>query len=413
MKAPPPTPVNQRECHLLLKDVQAKIPKLCTKTAQTNHDFLTRRVDFECGGDDDKADRIRVMIQKAEDLRAVCKKIRNFVKPGQSSGLQTVLVPVDHHDPKTATVWKTIDDPQQVVAVLQARNQKHFRQAEGTPFTTREFGKIPFDGSGPVADAVLDGTYKSSDPVVQLLLDELFRPANNVLPRIADLLSAVTDRFKKWGKTTSVSPFSKRYLTQYISLIRIIREPSKHQDTPPILPPAAQALASIAKELLQLHVSLLQLGIQHKHSYSRWQRVANLMLEKDFGIPKIHRLRIIHLYEADLNLLMGIYFARVLVRHIESNHRFNDGCYGNRAGLSAHEPVFVEELQNTICYLSRTNRLDQDNDATACYDRIPPNLANLVSGSNDMDQDLCTIHGATLDDMSYHLLTALGISEEA
>jgi hypothetical protein len=96
------------------------------------------------------------------------------------------------------------------------------------------------------------------------------------------------------------------------------------------------------------------------------------MLEKDFGIPKIHRLWIIHLYEADLNLLMGIYFARVLVRHIESNNGFNDGCYGNRAGCSAHEPVLVEELQNTICYLSRTNRLDQDNDATSCYDRKFP-----------------------------------------
>jgi hypothetical protein len=87
--------------------------------------------------------------------------------------------------------------------------------------------------------------------------------------------------------------------------------------------------------------------------------------------------------------------------------------YGNRAGLSAHEPVFVEELQNTMCYLSRTNRVDPDNDATACYDRIPPNLANLASRSNGMDQALRTVHGETLDGMSYHLLTALGISEEA
>jgi hypothetical protein len=110
---------------------------------------------------------------------------------------------------------------------------------------------------------------------------------------------------------------------------------------------------------------------------------------------------------------MRIYFAQTLVRHIESTNSFNDGCYGNHAGLSAHGPVFVEELQNSICYLSRTNRLDQDNDVTACYDRIPPNLANLASRSNGMSQDLCTIHGTTLDDMSYHLLTVLGISEEA
>jgi hypothetical protein len=52
--------------------------------------------------------------------------------------------------------------------------KKHFRQAAGTPFTTGEFQSIPFDGSGPVADAVLAGSsYKSADPVVQLLLDEL------------------------------------------------------------------------------------------------------------------------------------------------------------------------------------------------------------------------------------------------
>jgi hypothetical protein len=409
----PPSPADQRTCHVMLKDVQTKIRKLQTEAVQTRCAFLTRRVDFECGGDSDKADRIRAMIQKAEDLRAVCKKIRHIVKPSHFSGIQTVLVPVDNIYPKRATVWKTIDDPNQVVSVLQARNKKHFRQATSTPLTTGEFHSIPFDGSGPVADAVLEGSYKSSDPVVQLLLDERVRPANNAHPPIADLLTAVTDRLKKWDETTSVSPFSKRYLTQYISLIRIIREPSKNQDAPAAPPLDAQALATTAKDLLQLHVNLLQLAIQHKHSCTRWQRVANLMLEKDLGIPKIHRLRINHLYEADLNLLIGIYFARTLVRHIESNHKFNEGCYGNRAGLSAHKPVLVQELQNTICYLSITNRVDQDNDATACYDIVPPNLANLTSRSNDMDQALCTIHGATLDGMSYHLLTTLGISKEA
>jgi hypothetical protein len=279
----PPPPSDQQECHLLLKDVQTKIRKLRKEAAQKRRDFLTCRVTFECDGDEEKAERIRTMIQKAEDLRAVCQKIRHVVKPGHSAGLLTVLVPVDHDDPKKATVWKTIDDPKQVVAVLQARNQKHFRQAERTPFTTGEFAEIPFDGSGPVADSVLDGTYKSSDPVVQMLLYELVRPENNALPSIKDLLTAAAERFKTWDETTSVSPFSKRYLTQYISLIRIICFPSKNQDAPPNRSPDAQALASIAKELLQLHVNLLQLAIQHKHLFSRWQRVANLMLEKDHG----------------------------------------------------------------------------------------------------------------------------------
>jgi hypothetical protein len=104
------TPEDQRACHLRLKEVQAKIRKLRTEAAQKRREFLARRVHFECGGDEEKSDRICAMIQKTEDLREVCRKIRHIVNPGQESGLQTVLVPVDNPDPKKATIWKTIDD---------------------------------------------------------------------------------------------------------------------------------------------------------------------------------------------------------------------------------------------------------------------------------------------------------------
>jgi hypothetical protein len=131
MQAVPTTPEDQRACHLRLKEVQAKIPKLRTEAAQKRREFLACRVNFECGGDEEKSDRIRAMIQKAEDLREVCRKIQHIVKPGQASGLQTVLVPVDNPDPNKATVWKTIDDPQKVAAVLQERNKNIFAKPQG------------------------------------------------------------------------------------------------------------------------------------------------------------------------------------------------------------------------------------------------------------------------------------------
>jgi hypothetical protein len=349
------------------------------------------------------AAKVRAPILKAEDLKTVCTKIHHVVSPQQSAGLNSVLIPVDNIDPKKAVVWKKIDDPREVVSIIQARNKQHFRQAENTPFTTGEFKDIPFNGTGPLGDSILAGTYQSPDPIVQMLLDELVCPIAQEIPPIGDMLTAVKDRFKKWKESTSVSPFSQRYLTQYIALITAMREPHKNKPAS-LLPPTAAALAATATELLSLHVRLLQLAVQHQHSYSCWQKVANLMLEKDFGIPKIHRLRIIHLYEADLNLLLGIYFARTLVAHIEDHNWFNIGCYGNRLGLSAHEPVLVEELQNYICYLSQTNKVDNDFDATTCYDRIPPNLANATSRSNGMSAYVCTVHGETLENMLYSLL---------
>jgi hypothetical protein len=103
------------------------------------------------------------------------------------------------------------------------------------------------------------------------------------------------------------------------------------------------------------------------------------MIEKEPGNPKIHRLCGIHLYEADDNLLLGVFWARKLVPQAEMHRLFNKSCYGGRPGMSAVDPVLLEELQVSIAYLSRTNQATFHNDATSCYDCIITTLANLVA----------------------------------
>jgi hypothetical protein len=81
------------------------------------------------------------------------------------------------------------------------------------------------------------------------------------------------------------------------------------------------------------------------------------MIEKEPGNPRIHQLRVIHLYEADYNMILGIFWSRKLVRQAEEKRLFNIGCYSSRPGLSAVDPVLLEELQVSISYLSRTNQV--------------------------------------------------------
>jgi hypothetical protein len=53
---------------------------------------------------------------------------------------------------------------------------------------------------------------------------------------------------------------------------------------------------------------MLQTAYDNEHVYKRWEYILTCMLGKDIGIPRIHRLRVIHLYECDLNLLFSIFF---------------------------------------------------------------------------------------------------------
>ena len=134
------------------------------------------------------------------------------------------------------------------------------------------------------------------------------------------------------------------------------------------------------------------------------------MLLKDPGDPKIHRLRVIHLYEADYNLILGIKWRQAL-HHAEDAHLLNPGLYGSRAGRSAHEPVLLEILQNDLYRLTMKTGINKDLDAASCYDRILACLASLSSRGYGLHSNVAFVCATTLEHASFRLKTTLGISE--
>lgn len=102
------------------------------------------------------------------------------------------------------------------------------------------------------------------------------------------------------------------------------------------------------------------------------------MLQKEPGNPRVHRLRIIHLYEADYNLLLAVKW-RQAIHHAEDNNLLNEGLYGSRPGRSAHEPALIEVLQHEIYRMSMKPGINFDLDATSCYDRILACMASMCS----------------------------------
>jgi hypothetical protein len=135
-------------------------------------------------------------------------------------------------------------------------------------------------------------------------------------------------------------------------------------------------------------------------------------LLKEEGNFKIHRTRIIHIYEADYNLILGVKWRQALFKAEESN-LLNLGQFGSRPNKTAYDPVFVELLQTEISVLSRRSLTQTNYDATSCYDRIIPNLAALASQKFGVPSSVVLVNTTTLREAQYKLRTELGMSEDS
>jgi hypothetical protein len=305
LTVPLPAPRNQEEAQTLLRAAQQNVRTLNKKASELRISYLEEQAQLLDANNDVKAAEIRRRILKAEELTRMFKKLRSYLRPNLHSSLSHVLVPSDGKPPKQAKTWKRVSEPAVVEATILSRNETHFGQGHGTPFTEGQLGTIPFNGTGSLADSILAGNATTPNPVTQLVLDALKKPDG--VPDIPNniTLEEFVSKFNNWKETTSTSPITKRHLGHYKSLIRIID--GEKADTPP------DPIILRAKRILQAHYQLLRYATSHGVSLRRWRKVVTSMIEKEPGNPRIHRLRVIHLYEADYNLLLGIFWARKLV----------------------------------------------------------------------------------------------------
>lgn len=110
-----------------------------------------------------------------------------------------------------------------------------------------------------------------------------------------------------WNESTTTSP-SGRHLGHYKCILTILDNETD----------------DLAEEIMLLHHRMLQVAQLRKKPYERWKTEVEVMLEKDKGEPKIHRLRIICLYKADYNLFLKIMWAHRLIKHAEKHQLLGD-----------------------------------------------------------------------------------------
>jgi Reverse transcriptase (RNA-dependent DNA polymerase) len=136
------------------------------------------------------------------------------------------------------------------------------------------------------------------------------------------------------------------------------------------------------------------------------------MIEKIVGNPLIEKLRVIHLFEADYNLLLKIVWARKGVWNAHYNQLLNKGQAGSRPGKRAIDVVINKELKYQYARFTRTNLGTIDNDAKSCYDRIICSVAMLISQYYGIPWNFCNMQAENLRKTKFHIRTANGDSNE-
>jgi hypothetical protein len=272
-------------------------------------------------------------------------------KPCPTVGISLLRIPFSGPlQPDQSRPGMIVTEPSAIEDHILCRNSQHFSQAESTDFAQQPLKSVfNWQGTGRTIERVLNNQYETNNDGT---LYDISSTANKILKvcycRLPAIIPELTlpnmkQAYKRWNENTSTSP-SGRHLGHYHALLK-----------PDGLNPDSDefvALATSREEIWKLHHILFDYGIRNAHCFSRWKDVVNAMIEKEPGNPWIHRLRVIHLYKNDYNLLLGSQY-RVANHRVEDAEAINDGNFGARTARSSLDPVGIKILQYEYSRLLR------------------------------------------------------------
>jgi hypothetical protein len=144
----------------------------------------------------------------------------------------------------------------------------------------------------------------------------------------------------------------------------------------------------------------------------RWLAASSVCLEKETGNPQTDKIRIIHLYEADLNLVWKLLWGSRLVQQAEKLQQYPDAQYGSRPGRNSIDAVLCKILCYEFTRVSRSNMGLLDNDAMANYDRIICSLSSIACQRLGMPSVVEHLHNEILLHLRYNIKTGFGTSSD-
>jgi len=182
--------------------------------------------------------------------------VRQILKP-RSTGITHLLLP----NPEDPDQWQHVNDRATMEMLLLQHSQNHFKQADGTPFTSEPLQSLLLpDGLTPFGQQIYNREPIDPNlpipPGARLLLEHRY----NKLPqlRAADHnldFDSLMKGFQKWPERTATSP-SGRHLGVYKSLLK-----DQHHEK------QGEPITTKGIDIMREIFWLLVLALKHTHTF--------------------------------------------------------------------------------------------------------------------------------------------------
>lgn len=167
------------------------------------------------------------------------------------------------------------------------------------------------------------------------------------------------------------------------------------------------------KQILNIHRIMLMIPFQTALVPTRWKKTVQTMLEKDPGHPWIHRLRIIELFDSQVNAGFQLFIGRKMVWSAVERRKLHSSSFGSTPGKMASSALLQKILSVDQMRLERRAGGLFDCDATGCYDRILPPVASLHLQALGLHYSIATMLARLMFVMKRYVKTKQGISRQS
>ena len=170
------------------------------------------------------------------------------------------------------------------------------------------------------------------DYATKMFLNTMLKQQNGKLGPKYITYQDMISKFHKWPERTTTSP-SNLHLGHW-KVLTTEYKVDESQDE----------FNHKQRAIMQLHIDLINYCLKWGYSLERWQKIVTCMIFKEPGNIKIHRLRVIHIYEADLSAVLGIKW-RHLTHELLKRKFFHPGLSATVPTRTVHDLVLNTVLQ--------------------------------------------------------------------